>query len=239
MDVIRTRLGIRLSQHDVVLSEVRTSPGPTHSVFDVLAGLIAILNPIRRVGILGFAAGGMVAPLRALGVDRPICGVDLESTGYQLFQKHCGAWAGDVSWRRADAVAWLRRQPADFEVLVDDLSVPMAGDVFKPAISWDVLPALIRDRLCPGGIAVFNLLPPADRTWSEKLHRLVQLFRCARMVELDEFENRIVLAADSLPQPRMLSSRLRQQLRRIRSRQARRIHLRNLRGQGGTAARLA
>ena len=44
-------------------------------------------------------------------------------------------------------------------MLMDDLSVPQGGDVFKPDISWNVLPVLIRQRLRPAGFGVFNLMP--------------------------------------------------------------------------------
>src|SRR6187402_1025733 len=107
MDIASTKHGLRLSQHGVVISELRTSPGPTHSVFDVLAALIAILAPVGRIGVLGFAGGGMMAPLRGLGVESTIDSVDLDRAGYDLFRRHCPAWAEQVNWREADAVAWL------------------------------------------------------------------------------------------------------------------------------------
>jgi hypothetical protein len=53
--VTLTKHGLRLSQHGVVISELRTTPGPTHSVVDVLAALIAVLAPAGRIGVLGFA----------------------------------------------------------------------------------------------------------------------------------------------------------------------------------------
>ena len=73
-----TKHGLRLSQHGVVISELRTSAGPTHSVFDVLAAAIAVLAPTGRIGVLGFAGGGMIAPLRGLGVASVIDSVDLD-----------------------------------------------------------------------------------------------------------------------------------------------------------------
>lgn len=228
-EIRQTKIGLRLSQHGVVLSELRTSPGPTHSVFDVLAAVIAAVDPAGRIGILGFAGGGMLAPLRGLGVSAPIDAVDLERAGYELFCQHCLKWAGPVNWEQADAVAWLRRQPRDFSVLVDDLSVPANGDVVKPAITWEVLPELIRDRLAPGGVGVFNLLQPPSGTWLPALTRLAGLFQAAQVIELDEFENRILVAGDDLPEAREFGVQVRLALRRVRSRHATRIHVRNLR----------
>ena len=224
-----TRHGLRLSQHGVVISELRTSPGPTHSVFDVLAAVIAVLAPPGPIGVLGFAGGGMMAPLRGLGSGVAIDAVDLERAGYDLFCQHCPAWVAGVHWQQADAVAWLRRQPAEFGLLLDDLSVPQDGDVFKPTISWTVLPELIRQRLGPGGFGVFNLLPAPSGTWSSDLTRIVAWFQTARIIHLDEFENHILITGDVLPTARELGARLRRALRQLRSRQARRMQVRTVR----------
>lgn len=226
MRITTTKHGLRLTQHGAVLSELRTSPGPTHSVFDVLAALIAALSPTGRIGVLGFAGGGMMAPLRALGVESVVDSVDLDRTGYELFCQHCPDWAQGVKWEQADAVTWLSQQRPEFALLLDDLSVPCDGDVFKPEVSWTVLPELIRQRLRPGGFAVFNLmLSPGDR-WRARLEQLPSGFSAARVVELDEFENRIVVAGEALPTARELGRSLREALLRIRSRQAKRLGVR-------------
>lgn len=231
MDVSCTRLGLRLSQHGVVLSELRTTPGPTHSVFDVLAALAVVLAPADRFGLLGFAGGGMMAPLRFLGVPGRVETVDLDATGHRLFRRHCRAWAGGVAWERGDAVDWLRSRRGRFDLLVEDLSIPQDGDVVKPEVSWRVLPALIRDRLQPGGCAVFNLLRPVDESWAAGLRRVGEGFRETRVIHLDEFENRILVGGEALPAARELGAALRDALRRLRSRQAGRIRVR--RGPGG------
>lgn len=224
--IAATRHGLRLSQHGVVISELRTTPGPTQSVFDVLAASIAVLTPPGRIGVLGFAGGGMIAPLRGLGVSAAIDTVDLDRAGYDLFCGHCPVWAAGVNWQQSDAVAWLRRQPRAFGLLLDDLSVPQDGGVFKPSISWKVLPELMRQRLRPGGFAMFNLLPAPGGNWKSDLAGIVALFKTARIIHLDDFENRIVVAGDTLPSARELGAQLRQALRRLRSRQAGRIRVR-------------
>ena len=228
MDITPTKHGLRLSQHGVVISELRTSTGPTDSVFDLLAALIAVLSPAGRVGVLGFAGGGMMAPLRGLGVETVIDSVDLDRAGYDLFGQHCQECARQVNWEQADAVDWLRRQTADFNLLVDDLSVPRDGDVFKPDISWSVLPELIRARLRPDGFAVFNLMLSPGDSWREALPKVTRHFKAARLVHLEEFENRILLAGNKLPTARALGVSLRRELRRLRSRQASRIQVRHI-----------
>lgn len=230
MDITLTKHGLRMSQHGVVISELRTSPGPTHSVSDLLAAIIGMMRPEGRIGVLGFAGGGMQAPLAALGVAARIDTVDLDRAGYELFRTHCPAWISRVNWQQADAVKWLRAQPKNFDLLVEDLSVSDGDSVFKPSITWAVLPALMRDRLAPDGIAVFNLLPPPSGMWGRAKERMAGLFGVGRLIVFDDFENHILVAGKRLPSARELGARLREALREIRSRQASRIHLRTVRG---------
>ena len=106
--VVRTRRGIRLVQQGLVLSEIRTTPGPTDSLFDVLAATIAALAPGPDVALLGFAGGGLVAPLRAMGFGHPLEAVDLSLVGEALFRAHSGPWVGRVTVHEDEASRWLR-----------------------------------------------------------------------------------------------------------------------------------
>ena len=114
-------------------------------------------------------------------------------------------------------------------LLMDDLSVPRDGDVTKPAISWDVLPGAMRGRLRPGGITIANLLPPSGGPWEPALSQMARGSAAARIIHLDDFVNRILVAGEDLPSARSLGMRLRAALRQIGSRQAGRIHVRALR----------
>ena len=232
MDITRTKHGLRLSQHGVVISELRTTAGPTHSVFDVLAALIAVLpaqsESEGRVGVMGFAGGGMMAPLQQLGVTKVIDSVDLDRAGYNLFRRHCPDWTARVRWQQADALVWLRAQPPEFSLLMDDLSIPHNGDVVKPDLCWDALPALMQQRLRPGGCAVFNILPPPEGRWNPGLARLVARFGAARVIDLEEFQNRILVVGARLPSARQLRTSVRAALRSLRSRQAGRLRVRTL-----------
>ena len=227
MDFQRTRGGLRLSQHGVVVSEIRLRPGPTHSVFDILAALVSVARPIGRVGILGFAGGGMMAPLRRLGFLGPVVAVDLDCESHGLFVEHCGLWAGLVEFHHGDAVEWLRSQRSEFGVLVEDLSIPSAGDVFKPEVSWKVLPRLMGDRLVPGGVAILNQLPCGDGTWPQTWEGLELRVGPVLTVRLDDFENRIVVAGSALGSARALGAQLREALRRLGSKQADRFQIRS------------
>ncbi len=227
MQITRTATGLRMSQHGVVITELRTTPGPVHSVSDILAALVAALSHVGKIGVLGFAGGGMQAPLHALGFAGALHTVDLDRTGWELFAQHCPAWIPGVDWHHGEAVEWLRAQPANFDLLVEDLSVPLGGDVFKPSITWDILPPLIRSRLRSGGIAILNLLPPPDGIWLHHIARITALFGRAHSIRFDDFVNRILIAGPAIPPVRELGARVRAALRRIRSRLADRIQFRS------------
>ena len=227
MEHLKTRGGIRLSQHGVVISELRREPGPTHSVWDVLAALIALFQPKGRVAMLGFSGGGVMAPLRHLGHGGAIDAVDLDAKSHRLFRRHCGAWTGTVRWNHGDAGEWLRAQPRGFSMIVDDLSVSAGGDVIKPALCWESLPKLIRSRLAPNGVAVFNLLPRSDNIWPPELKALAGNFAAHVNIEFEGFENRVLVAGDAIPDARIVGARLRGALRALGSRQAERIRVRS------------
>jgi hypothetical protein len=221
--------GVRLVQHGVVLSEIRRRPGPTHSVFDVLAALAHVLAPGRVIGLLGFAGGSLLAPLRLLSRATSVHAVDLDDSGYNLFKRHCSGWAGDLIWQQVDAVRWLRPQQRRFAVLIDDLSVLADRRVIKPEISTTLLPGLMRSKLTRDGVAISNLLRPVGEGWGACLSRFTRVYQAVHVVHLEDFENRIVLGGARLPPAVRLSHALRGSLERLSSRQYNRVHVHTLR----------
>jgi len=221
--VVRTRRGARVVQGGTVLSEVLAAPGPTHTLFDVLAAAVSALSPGPRVALLGFAAGGIVAPLRAMGFPHDLEAVDLSLEGELLFRMLSRGWAGAVSLAHADAADWLRTRRRAYHLIVEDLFLEEGPGMAKPRASLTTLPALIRRRLVPGGVAVINTLPVPGLSWREVLRPLSVAFSEAHVVRLDEYENRILVAGDDLGGAHGVSRRLRSTLRAIRSRQAERI----------------
>ncbi|MBS2026602.1 MAG: hypothetical protein JST54_01755 [Deltaproteobacteria bacterium] len=230
MKTRKTRGSVRLVHGRHVISELPVRPGPTHSVFDVLAAALAALSGGDEVTLLGFAAGGMIAPLRALGRDDRVHGIDLDLTGARLFQRHARAWAGDVSVTRTDAVDFMRRQRRRQPCIVEDLSMQLEdGDVQKPDVSFDVLPKLIARKLSARGLAVFNLLPSPSRNWIAIERSVGAPFPEVRVVLLDEFENRVLLAARNLPEPASLQVQLDAVLELIGSRMTGTLQVRDRR----------
>lgn len=229
MRVMRLRDRARIIEGRDVLSEILAHPGATDTMFDVLAACIAALAPGPRVVMLGFAGGGIVAPLRGMGFATAITAVDISRAGQQLFRELSGDWAGEVHVIEADAAAWLQSGSSRFDLILEDLSVSSARDTTKPALSLDTLPALMRRRLRPGGIAVTNVLPVPGTAWKRLLEHLAEPFARAQVVQMDEYVNRILLAG-SLPSVRQVGRSLRGALAHIGSTQTRRIAVRRLAG---------
>jgi hypothetical protein len=174
----------------------------------------------------------MMAPLSALAPARRIDSVDLDREAYQLFRRHCRGWSNAVNWTHSEAAVWLKAQPRDFALLVEDLSVPLEGDVVKPEISWTVMPELIRRRLNRDGIGVFNILPPAGTAGGREIRKIAARFPSAQVIDFREFQNRILVVGRSLPSARALGASLRRWLRKLRSRQAERVRVRRVHSQG-------
>ena len=229
-EVQQTHRGARLVQNGSVLSEVLAQPGPTDSVFDVLAASIRVFSQGDHVGLLGFAGGGLIAPLRAMGGGQRLCGVDLDRSGYELFCDLSDDWQGDVHFAESDAVEWLRAQRGRFDLLLEDLSVGRDGDVFKPEVSIETLPQLIQSKLKPGGVAIFNLLPPDDRTWGEMAAKVCGPFSFGVQVSFESYYNRVLaLANGALPPTREVSRLLHGELAGIGSEMEADINVRSLR----------
>lgn len=220
MQIERHAKGARLVQGGAVLSEILNAPGATNSVFDILAAAIA-LHPSEspRVALLGFAGGGLVAPLRALGNRARLEACDLDPTGWTIFDELSKDWRGDVQMETEDAVSWLRRDRSRFDVVIEDLScLGEDGEETKPAISVTALPERIARRVSTThGIVATNLLPVPGVSWRALQAQVASPWPRAVLVELDEWENRILFAGPGVPSARATARRLGASLEHIES----------------------
>ena len=218
-----TGRGVRILQNGVVLSEVLAKPGPTHSVFDVLAAAVCCHSNGSRLALLGFEGGGILGPLRALGSVHSIAAVDVSDRSYGVFQRLCGSWCGRVEFHHRDAEAWLRGTRSRFDAIIEDISLAAGRRVFQPDMVWHTLPRLVRARLRPSGIAVFNLLKPEVTSLKSVVREIACHFSGAYMIEFDDFENRILVAGVNRGATRSASHRIRTLLAILGSRLASRI----------------
>lgn len=206
-----------MTQGGAVLSEILAEPGPTHSVFDALAAAADVFANGERIALLGFAGGGILAPLRAMGCASPIDSVDRDMRGARLFGEIAGKWAGEVDVAEGDAVRWLRSQRASYRMIIEDLSELGTEGETKPAITVTALPRLMQSRLRPGGLAVLNLLPVPGVSWRSLQRQVIEPWGRGVVIYLTDFENRIVLTGARVPPARLAGRRISQSLDRIGS----------------------
>ena len=214
---MKKRNGVWLVEGEIVLSEVLHEPGPTGGLFDVLAASVEVLCSGRRFALLGFGAGGIVAPLRALGFSYTIRAVDLDLRGEALFRKTARYPVDDVTVDQTDATSWLKREKRRYDLIVDDLSVPNGNDAVKPDVSSRELPSLISRRLRPQGVAVFNLLSHPQRSWRDVLQKVAAPFSRGLVISFYDLDNKILLCGEDLENAASVSRKLRLRLRSIDS----------------------
>ncbi|MFQ5844097.1 MAG: hypothetical protein ACE5JG_03835 [Planctomycetota bacterium] len=195
----RTRRGARILGGGDVVSEILRQPGPTHTLFDVLAACVAGLSPGPRIAVLGFGGGGIMAPLRAMGFAHPVQAVDVWKGGARLFRELSGEWAGEVRIAAVDAVRWIGGSRRLFDLVLEDLTVPVAGNEAKPAPSFEDLPRLIRGRLAPAGVFVLNALRPSGASWSGLRGAVTRVFRRVLELGFEDYHNRLWICGRRLP----------------------------------------
>lgn len=220
--------GVWMEQHGCVLSKVLAQPGPTHSVFDVLAAALVVGAPGPRVAMLGFAGGGMMAPLREMGGAHSLSAVDLDDAGYRIYDGVVDEWGGELEFNQADAVQWLQRQRRKFDAIVEDLSVPTDGDVVKPEVSWRGLPGVMRRKVKARGLTVMNLLPTPGVKWGTMMEACRREDVRGCVVEFREYYNRVLIQGAAVEAARVTGAKLRNALRGIGSKIAERMAVREV-----------
>jgi hypothetical protein len=84
----------------------------------------------------------------------------------------------------------------------------------------------MKSRIARGGVVISNQLKPDGRSWADGMKVFEPLFNNVRVVHLDDFENRIVVAGSNLLPVRETSRRLREKLEALGSEQARLFRMR-------------
>jgi len=218
IQITRDRHGARVKDGQILLSRVLNQPGATDTLFDVLAAAISCLSKGPRMAVLGFGAGGFISPLRAMGCECHIEGVDLWEEGEQLFRELSDDWAGPVEFSCREACSWLKKRRGAYDLVLEDLSEPHPElGACKPWASFEELPEIIHGKLRPDGVALFNLLPWPDTSWKAILSRVSGPWSEASIIEFSDYENRLLLAGSSLESSASLSRKIGKALGSINS----------------------
>lgn len=184
--------GLRLLVDGTFASFQRGRGAATRSVWDALAAPLLALpaQRRRRVLILGLGGGSAARLVRALAPSARIVGVELDPEVVAAAQRWFGLDDLGVTLVQGDALAFLRRDRARYDVVIDDVFVGSGRDVRKP--EWLPEPGLrlAARRVAPGGVLVTNTLddaPQSRRTVASLLGRITE-------ITVRGYDNRILAA---------------------------------------------
>jgi len=174
----------------------------TGSVWDALAAPLLLLPPARRrsVLILGLGGGSAARIVRALAPRAEIVGVELDADVVRAAREHFDLDQVGVRLVRGDARRYLGRTRRQFDAILEDVFVGNARTIRKP--DWLPAPGLARaaQRISRGGILVSNTI---DET-AEVAAEMRRLFPTTLGIDIEEYDNRIVVGGPSVISGRML-----------------------------------
>jgi SAM-dependent methyltransferase len=178
-------------------------PG-TGSVWDALAAPLLLLPPARRrsVLILGLGGGSVARIARAIAPRADIVGVEIDPDVVRAAREHFDLDELRVRVVEADAYRYLGRTKRRFDAILEDIFIGNARRIRKP--DWLPSPGLAcaAKRLASGGILVSNTLDETREVAAE----LCRLHPATLRVEIDGYDNRIVVGGPSVINGRMLRS---------------------------------
>jgi spermidine synthase len=131
------------------------------------ACLLRPAGPPKSVLMLGLAGGTTFRILRQLLPDCQLTAVDIDGDIISLAREHMDLDALGIEVHTADAYQWLAKNKRRFDVVIDDIYLAGAGDVFRPAGPGTEHMPLVKRAMAPGGLLCMNLV-------TGKGHRAVQ-----------------------------------------------------------------
>jgi spermidine synthase len=174
----------------------------TGSVWDALAAPLLLLPPARRrsVLILGLGGGSVARIVRALAPRAEIVGVELDSEVVSAAREHFDLDDLRVRVVESDAKNYLTRTKRQFDAILEDVFVGSARKIHKP--DWLPTPGLDKAsrRLARGGILVSNTIDESAEVAAE----MRRLHPATLAVDIEDFDNRIVVGGPSVINGRML-----------------------------------
>jgi spermidine synthase len=206
VEVKRTRKGRALQIDGTFASWYEPGTATTGSVWDALVAPLLLLPASRRtrVLILGLGGGSAARIVRALAPSARIAGVEFDSEVVRAALRWFDLDRLGVEVIEGDARHFLERTRKRFDLIVDDVFVGNRRTVHKP--DWLPSPglALATRRLTPGGILVSNALDEAASVGRE----MRRLFASTLRIDIDDYDNRILVGANFPLSGRVLRSAL-------------------------------
>jgi predicted membrane-bound spermidine synthase len=192
--VVRRRArGLELRVDGTLASWYAPGRATTGSVWDALCAPLVWIprRRRRRVLILGLGGGSAARLVRALAPEAEIVGVELDRHVVAAARRWLDLDALGVRVVLADARVFLERERAVFDAVLEDVFIGRGRRVHKPP--WLPEPGLdlARRRLRRGGVLVSNALDEAPAV--ERSMRC--LFPAAVRIEVEDYDNRIIVGA--------------------------------------------
>jgi spermidine synthase len=206
VEVKRTRKGRALQINGTFASWYEPGTATTGSVWDALVAPLLLLPASRRtrVLILGLGGGSAARIVRALAPSARITGVEFDPEVVRAARRWFDLDRLGVEVIEGDARHFLERTRKRFNLIVEDVFVGNRRTVHKP--DWLPSPGLTlaTRRLTPGGILVSNALDEAASVGRE----MRRLFASTLRIDIDDYDNRILVGADFPLSGRVLRSAL-------------------------------
>jgi spermidine synthase len=193
VEVKRTRKGRALRIDGTFASWYQPGTQITDSVWDALAAPLLLLPRARRrhLLILGLGGGSAARVARALAPRAKITGVELDPKVVRAARRWFDLDELRVDVVQGDALHYLERTRKRFDVILEDVFIGTRRSIRKP--DWLPSPglALSARLLRTGGILASNTIDEA----TEVTREMRNLFGSTLRIDIDEYENRIVVGA--------------------------------------------
>ncbi len=172
----------------------RYTPGSASAgpVWDALAAPLCWLPPRRRrrVLLLGLGGGSAARGVRAVAPDARIVGVEIDPRVVALARRWFDLDALGVEVVVDDARRYLARSRARFDAVLEDVFVGRGRAVHKPDWMLEEGLAAAARRVRPGGLLVSNAIDEAAPVAERLMHCRPGLVS----IDVDGFDNRILVA---------------------------------------------
>lgn len=115
-------------------------------------------GPPRSILILGLGGGTVSRQLRHLAPEASITGIEIDPEVLRLARRYMDLDHQGLEVIEGDAYAFLRETERRFDVIVDDVYLTGATDVWRPDDLTGGGLDLVASRLRPGGLALANFI---------------------------------------------------------------------------------
>jgi spermidine synthase len=164
----------------------------TGSVWDAIAcGVLALpAARRRRVLLLGLGGGSAARIVRAIAPRARITGVEIDPDVVKLARRWFDLDALGVETVVADAVEYIARTRAHYDVVLEDCFIGSETELRKPVGIPEPAFSRIARRLRPGGVLVSNALDEAPEIGASLRGQFPSVVR----IGIEGYDNRVFAA---------------------------------------------